>query len=168
MGAARQDLAKAKQRLKSFLLVHDVRYAGTANWSEAHRRWLAKFVFQETNSQLAFQEHLHAIEDRLAQCERVQTLLRESAVHWRFYPAIRAIQALRGVQFKVAVGLIAEIGEFSRFASAPQLMAWLGMTPERILHRRAPPPGRDHQVRQRATHAACSSKRPGRIAIHRR
>ena len=127
--AARQDLAKAKQRLKSFLLVHDVRYAGTANWSEAHRRWLAKFVFKETNSQLAFHEHRHAIEDRLAQCERVERLLRESAPHWRFYPAIRVIQALRGVQFKVAVGLIAEIGEISRFASAPQLMAWLGMTP---------------------------------------
>jgi transposase len=127
--AARRDLAKAKQRLKSFLLVHDVRYAGTANWSEAHRRWLAKFVFKEMNSQLAFQEHLHAINDRLAQCERIESLLRESAVHWRFYPAIRALQALRGVQFKVAVGLIAEIGEISRFASAPQLMAWLGMTP---------------------------------------
>lgn len=127
--AARQDLAKAKQRLKSFLLVHDVHYAGTANWSEAHRRWLAKFVFQEPNSQLAFQEHLHAINDRTAQCERVEALLREAASHWRFHPVIQALQTLRGVQFKVAVGLIAEIGEISRFASAPQLMAWLGMTP---------------------------------------
>lgn len=81
------------------------------------------------NSQLAFQEHLHAIEDRLAQCERLQTMLQESATGWRFYPVIRAIQALRGVQFTVAVGLIAELGELSRFASAPQLMAWLGMTP---------------------------------------
>lgn len=128
-GAARQDLAKAKQRLKSFLLVHDVRYSGKANWGEAHRRWLAKFVFNQMNSQLAFQEHLQAIEDRLAQCERIQAMLQESATRWRFYPVIRAIQALRGVQFTVAVGLIAEIGELSRFASAPQLMAWLGMTP---------------------------------------
>lgn len=127
--AARQDLAKAKQRLKSFLLVHDVRYAGTANWSEAHRRSLARLVFQETHAQLAFQEHLHAIDDRIAQCERIERLLRESCVHWRFYPVIRALQSLRGVQFKVAVGLIAEIGEVARFASAPQLMAWLGMTP---------------------------------------
>ena len=128
-GAARQDLAKAKQRLKSFLLVHDVRYVGKANWGEAHRRWLARFVFREANSQLAFQEHLRAIDDRLAQCERLQALLQESATRWRFYPLIRAIQALRGVQFTVAVGLIAEIGELARFASAPQLMAWLGMTP---------------------------------------
>lgn len=127
--AARQDVAKAKQRLKSFLLVHDVRYTGKANWGPAHRRWLSEFVFKEMNSQLAFQEHLHAIEDRLAQCERLQAMLQESAVHWRFYPVVRAIQALRGVQFTVAVGLIAELGELSRFASAPQVMAWLGMTP---------------------------------------
>lgn len=128
-GAARQDLAKAKQRLKSFLLVHDVRYVGKANWGEARRRWLARFVFKEANSQLAFHEHLRAIDDRLAQCERLQALLQESATRWRFYPLIRAIQALRGVQFTVAVGLIAEIGELARFASAPQLMAWLAMTP---------------------------------------
>ncbi len=128
-GAARRDLAKAKQRLKSFLLVHDVRYTGKANWGPVHRRWLSRFVFKETNSQLAFQEHLHAIEDRFAQCERLEAMLREAACRWRFYPLIQAIQALRGVQFTVAVGLIAELGEISRFASAPQMMAWLGMTP---------------------------------------
>ena len=69
---------------------------------------MSEFVFKEMNSQLAFQEHLHAIEDRLAQCERLQAMLQESAVHWCFYPVVRAIQALRGVQFTVAVGLIAE------------------------------------------------------------
>lgn len=70
-GAAKQDLKQAKQRLKSFLLVHDVRYTGNANWSDAHRRWLARFVFPHANSHLAFQEHLHSIDDRLAQCERL-------------------------------------------------------------------------------------------------
>lgn len=67
----RDDLKQAKQRLKSFLLVHDVRYTGKANWNEAHRRWLARFVFAHANSHLAFQEHLHSIDDRLAQCERL-------------------------------------------------------------------------------------------------
>jgi len=114
-GAARQDLKQAKQRLKSFLLVHDVRYTGKANWNEAHRRWLAKFVFPHPNSHLAFQEHLHSIDDRLTQ--------------WRFYPLIQALQAMRGIQFTVAVGLLAEIGEFSRFDTPRQLMAWLGLVP---------------------------------------
>ena len=128
-GAARVDLKQAKQRLKSFLLVHDVRYTGKANWGEAHRRWLSKFVCAQSNSQLAFQEHLRSIEDRLAQCERLEAVLREAAPQWRFYPVIQALQALRGVQFTVAVGVVAEIGELSRFEHPRQLMAWLGLVP---------------------------------------
>jgi len=43
------------------------------------------------------------------------------------------MQALRGVQFTVAVGLAAEIGELSRFDNPRQLMAWLGLVPNRKL-----------------------------------
>lgn len=128
-GASKQDLKQAKQRLKSFLLVHGVRYTGTANWGDAHRRWISEFTFPEVWSQMAFQEHRGAIEDRLAQCARLEQALREAAPQWRFYPVIRALQALRGVQFTVAVGVIAEAGELSRFESPRQLMAWLGLVP---------------------------------------
>ena len=34
------DLRRAKQRLKAFLLRHGYRYSGRADWSEAHRRYL--------------------------------------------------------------------------------------------------------------------------------
>jgi transposase len=128
-GAAKQDLRQARQRLKSFLLMHDVRYMGRANWGPAHRRWLSEFVFPAPWSQLAFQEHRQAIEARLAQCERLENALREAAPAWRWYPMVQAIQALRGVQFTVAIGLIAEIGDLSRFDHPRQLMAWLGVTP---------------------------------------
>jgi Transposase and inactivated derivatives len=127
--AAKGDLKQAKQRLKSFLLVHGVRYEGSADWRDAHRRWLADFSFHEPWSQLAFQEHRRAIEDRFAQCERLEQMLQDAAPAWRFYPVIRALQALRGVQFTVAVGLIAEVGELSRFNNPRQLMAWLGLVP---------------------------------------
>jgi transposase len=128
-GAAKHDLRQARQRLKSFLLMHDVRYAGTAKWGPAHRRWLAEFTFPQPWSQIAYQEHLHAIEERVARCERLETSLREAAPAWRFYPVVQAVQALRGVQFTLAISLIAEIGELSRFEHPRQLMAWLGVTP---------------------------------------
>jgi transposase len=126
---ARDDLRRAKQRLKSFLLVHDVRYTGRANWSDTHRHWLSRFVFSQPNSHIAFQELLRSIEERLAQCERLERSLKDAATQWRFYPAIQALQTLRGVQFTVAVGLLAEIGQLSRFDSPRQLMAWLGLVP---------------------------------------
>ena len=62
-------------------------------------------------------------------CERLERLLREAATEWRFYPVIQALQTMRGAQFTVAVGLLAEIGEFSRFDAPRQLMAWLGLVP---------------------------------------
>lgn len=127
--AAKHDLRQARQRLKSFLLMHDVRYAGTAKWGPAHRRWLSEFTFPQPWSQIAYQEHLHAIDARIAQCERLEAALREAAPAWRWYPVVQAIQALRGVQFTVAISLIAEIGDLSRFEHPRQLMAWLGVTP---------------------------------------
>ena len=48
LSRAREDatlvLKSARQRLKSFLLRHNIRYQGTANWPETHLRWLADEV----------------------------------------------------------------------------------------------------------------------------
>jgi transposase len=43
-------------------------------------------------------------------------------------PVVEAIQAMRGVAFVVAVTVVAEVGDFSRFANPRQLMAYLGLT----------------------------------------
>jgi hypothetical protein len=45
----------ARQRLKSFLLRHDIRYAGKTSWTEAHLRWLADEVrLPNAAQQIAF------------------------------------------------------------------------------------------------------------------
>ena len=127
--SAKDDLKRARQRLKAFLLSHGVRYAGRADWGPAHRRWLSAFSFDSLWQQLAFDELRRTIEDRLAQCERLEAALREAVVNWRFYPAVLGLQTMRGVQFTTAVGILAELGDLSRFAHPRQLMAWLGVTP---------------------------------------
>jgi transposase len=50
-------------------------------------------------------------------------------VSWRFFPVVEALQALRGVQWTVAVTTVAELGDISRFTNPRQLMAYLGLTP---------------------------------------
>jgi transposase len=42
---------------------------------------------------------------------------------------VEALQALRGVQFIVAVTLVAELGDLTRFENPRQLMKYLGLTP---------------------------------------
>jgi hypothetical protein len=44
-------------------------------------------------------------------------------------PVVKALQAMRGVALVVAVTVVAEIGDFRRFADARQLMACLGLAP---------------------------------------
>jgi transposase len=126
---AKDDLRQARQRLKSFLLSHGVRYTGRADWGPSHRRWVSQLSFANHWQQLAFEEHRHTIEDRLAQCARLEMSLREAVVSWRFYPAVLGLQAMRGVQFTTAVGMLAELGDLERFQHPRQLMAWLGITP---------------------------------------
>ena len=127
--SAKDDLKRARQRLKAFLLAHGVRYSGKADWGPAHRRWLSAFAFDSAWQQLAFDEYRRTIEDRIAQCSRLEAALREAVVNWRFYPAVLGLQTMRGVQFTTAVGMLAELGDLSRFAHPRQLMAWLGVTP---------------------------------------
>ncbi len=127
--AAKADLRQARQRLKSFLLSHGVRYSGNANWGPAHRRWISVFAFPNHWQQLAFDECRRTIEDRFAQCERLEATLHEPVVGWRFYPAILGLQTMRGIQFITAVGMLSELGDLSRFEHPRQLMAWLGVTP---------------------------------------
>jgi transposase len=127
--SARSDVKRARQQLKAFLLSHGVRYTGSANWGPAHRRWLAAVSLGNTWQDLAYNELRRTIEDRLAQCQRLEAALREAVQQWRFYPAVLALQAMRGIQFTSAVGLLSELGDLTRFAHPRQVMAWVGVTP---------------------------------------
>jgi transposase len=44
-------------------------------------------------------------------------------------PVVTALQAMRGIALVVAVTVVAEVGDFHRFANARQLMAYLGLVP---------------------------------------
>jgi transposase len=90
---------------------------------------VSTFAFANHWQQLAFDECRRTIEDRLAQCGRLEAALREAVSHWRFYPAVLGLQTMRGVQFITAIGMLSELGDLSRFEHPRQLMAWLGVTP---------------------------------------
>jgi transposase len=123
------DLKAAKYRLKAFLLRQDIRYEGKASWGPAHLRWLAEVVCPTPAQQIVFQEYVRAVNEHHEQVERIETELQEKAKGWRFHPVVEALQALRGVQFTVALSTVAELGDLNRFDSPRQLMSYLGLTP---------------------------------------
>jgi transposase len=123
------DLKAAKFRLKAFLLRHDIRYTGRATWGPAHLRWLAEVVCPTPAQQIVFQEYVRAVNEHTARLQRLDHDLQEQVPSWRLYPVVEALQALRGVQFTVAVTTVAELGALTRFDNPRELMKFLGLLP---------------------------------------
>lgn len=127
--ATRQVLKAAKLRLKSFLLRMGFHYVGRANWNPAHRRFLAEIVCPTPAQQIVYQEALHAVDEQVERLARLEHELEDLAPTWRLYPVVEALQALRGVQWLVALTVIAELGDLTRFDNPRQLAAFVGLTP---------------------------------------
>jgi len=120
---------QARHRLKAFLLRQGRRYAGRAGWTQPYRRWIADLSFPLAPQHIALQEYRDTIAEAEHRVERLTTQLRALTPAWRWAPVVEALQALRGVSFVTAVGLVAEIGDLRRFAHPRELMGFLGLVP---------------------------------------
>jgi len=110
---ALHDLKTAKFRLKAFLLWHDIRYTGRATWGLAHLRWHSEVVCPTPAQQIVFQEYVRAVNEHSDRLQRLDQELREQVSAWRLCPVVDALQAIRGVQFTVAVTTVAELGDLT-------------------------------------------------------
>jgi len=126
------DLTRAKQRLKAFLLRQGYKYAGKANWSEAHQRYLRELVLPLPALKAVLEECLLAIEQATQRVVRLDELLAVQVPLWRMYPAVQALMGLRGFQLTAAAILVAELGDVRRFQHPRHLMAFLGLVPREI------------------------------------
>ena len=119
----------AKFRLKAFLLRQDIRYTGRATWGPAHLRWLSEVVCPTPAQQIVFQDMSAPSLNTPNACSDWSKHCTTTCKTWRLQPVVEALQALRGVQFIVAVTLVAELGDLTRFENPRQLMKYLGLIP---------------------------------------
>jgi transposase len=123
------DLKAAKFRLKAFLLRHDIRYTGSANWGPAPLRWLSEVICPTPAQHIVFQEYVRAVTAHTERLGRLEQELQEQVKAWHLHPVVDALQALRGVQCTVAVITVAELGDLTRFDNPRELMKFLGLIP---------------------------------------
>jgi transposase len=127
--AAQLTMKNAKLRVKALLLRVGLHSVGRADWHDAHRRYLAKVVWPTPAQQMVFQEAVTAVDEQVDRLGRLETELRELAPTWRLQPVVDARQALRGVQWLVAITVVAELGDLTRFDAPRQLAAFVGLIP---------------------------------------
>lgn len=126
---AMKDLKDAKFQLKGFLLRNNVQATVNDNWSKKHLRWLTDLILPHYSQQIVLQEMIITISERMQRLQRLDNELLHQVKNWRYYPVVKAIQAMRGVRLLVALGTIAELGDLRRFDHPRKLMAYLGLVP---------------------------------------
>jgi len=127
---AMQEVRRSRQLVLSFLLRHDRAVPTRQHWTRAHRAWLARQSFSHPAEQFVFEELIHRMEAACARQTRHEEAIRRLLPAWSLAGVVTAIQSMRGVALMSAVTLVAEIGDFGRFTSPRQLMAWLGLVPK--------------------------------------
>lgn len=119
----------ARQHLSKFLLRHERWFTGRTTWGPAHLAWVAKQAFDQPAQQDVLDDYREAVEMATTRVARLTLKLAERVATWEKAPLVTAFQALRGVEMVSAVTLVAEIGDFRRFACASELMAFVGLVP---------------------------------------
>jgi len=126
---AMKDLKDAKYQLKALLLRNNINATIKDNWSLQHLRWLAELVLPSPCQQIVLQEAVSTITERIKRLKRLDNELTHQVKNWRYYPVVKALQAMRGVRLLVATGVIAELGDLTRFDHPRKLMSYLGLVP---------------------------------------
>ena len=126
---AMRDLNDAKHQLKSMFLRNNILYKGSDSWSLKHLRWLTEIVLPHPCQQIVLQEMIQTISERINRLKRLDNELTHQVKQWRYYPVVKAIQAMRGIRLLIATGMIAELGDLSRFDTPRKLMKYVGLTP---------------------------------------
>jgi transposase len=129
--AAKKDQLRARHRLGKVLLRHGRRPSQRmTSWTQRHLTWITQAVqFEQPAQEATLLDYLHEVEHMVTRLERLERAIDDAIVGAppRMRAVIDALQALRGIAKMSAVTIVAEVGQLSRFARAPQLMGYCGM-----------------------------------------
>jgi transposase len=120
----------ARHRVGKQLLRYGRIYrAGKKTWTRDHYAWVRRQRLDEPLAQRALEQmlcHLDQVDQQLAQLDHE---LEQIAGSEPWADAVNWLCSFRGVALLTALGLLAEIGDFRRFAHPRELMSYLGLTP---------------------------------------
>lgn len=120
---------RARQRIRSFLLQHGRPWRGTVGWSRALEEWAVLQRFDEPVAQATFEVLLAAQSARAAELEDLERKIVQAASMPPLAGSLARLRCLRGIDTLIAVTILSEVCDFTRFPSGPSFMAFTGLVP---------------------------------------
>ncbi len=125
----RVDLMRARQRLSKLLLRHDIVYDDTlSTWTQAHRAWL-RAQDLGGGAQATLLDYIGGIDTLELRRDTLERTITELVPSSPYAQTVARLRCLRGIDTLSAVGLAAEIGDFTRFDRPGRLMSYVGLVP---------------------------------------
>lgn len=118
-----------RNQITKLLLRYGIRYRDGRAWTKKFWSWLGNVTIPSEDTKFVLDELIVALRADLEQMERYDQRIEAAARLEQNAPYVAALRTLRGVDTLAAMTILVELGDLRRFASAPQLMAALGVVP---------------------------------------
>jgi len=123
------DLLRARHRLVKFLLRRGRVYRGGSAWTLKHRRWLSSQLWEEEMDRSVFEEYRLVVSEREERVTVLDQGVEEVSQREPYREPVGWLRCFRGIDTVIAMTILVEIHDFTRFASASALMGYLGLVP---------------------------------------
>jgi transposase len=120
-----QQMTRLKNRVHSTLHANLIAVRAGKLFSARGRAWLAEQALAP-DERIAVDRTLAELDRLAADLERIDALLAEAALP---DPRVRRLMTVGGINLTIATGLVAAIGDVSRFSSPAKLVSYFGLNP---------------------------------------
>lgn len=128
-GAVQKDLVSVRNQITKLILRYGHRYRDGQAWTGRFWVWLRKIKLTGEYCQIVLDEMIITLEQRAAQLARYDGMIEQAAKQPEYASYVAALAVLRGIKTLSAMTILSELGDLRRFATAPQLMAAVGLVP---------------------------------------
>lgn len=119
-----------RQKLLAFLLRHGLSWTGgKSNWTKGFWAWLEAVKMSHQHQQYVLREYMDGLQHTSKQVAEIEKEMERAKHGWTLEPLVDALMAMRGIRLVAAMGILAELGDLSRFSKPSQLMGYLGLIP---------------------------------------
>ena len=122
-------LKETKQQIIAYYTRHGFQFDGSSYWTQKHLNWVEKLQFQNSIHQEVLREYLTVFYDLSEKVAVYDARIEELSHSERYAENVGKLCCFSGIATHTALSLLAEVGDFSRFRSAPQFAAYLGLVP---------------------------------------
>ena len=122
-------LKRIKQQINAFCLRHNFHYsAGCHKWTQTHLDWLRKLKMSKMQREI-LDEYLLTLNYLLERIVLLDKRIEELSQKPEFKEKAQKLTCFIGIKTITAMTVLAEVGDFNRFADAAHFASYLGLIP---------------------------------------